>query len=136
VLFPDSSGLSKSANKCYITVCGSPYPLVIIREVRTLSKKQWLVYGALITGLLLFYWQVVPDTRVLRTIVGVCVYVLSQLGIGVLRVSQSFKKSFMAILLSILLIWILDASLSTALCVFALVGIRVFAERRNSGSES
>ena len=86
-----------------------------------MSKKEWLVYGALITGLLLFYWQVVPDTRVLRTIVGVCVYVLSQLGIGVLRVSQSFKKSFMAILLSILLIWILDASLSTALCVFALV---------------
>lgn len=103
-----------------------------------MGKKEWLVCGILTIGSLLLYQQGRLDThQVLRVIVGFAVYVLSQLGIRHVRVSVDLKNAFMAILLSVLLIWILDASLSAALCVFGLVGIRFLLERskRNPGSQ-
>jgi purine-cytosine permease-like protein len=93
-------------------------------------KKDWLIYGLLLIGAFVSYQQGRLDAEhMLRVTVGVVTYLLAQFGIRFVRVSEEAKSAFMAILLSLLLIWILDASLSTALWVIALVGLRFFTQR-------
>ena len=91
-------------------------------------KKDWLIYGLPHRSICLLSARSARcGTHVVT--VGVVTYLLAQFGIRFVRVSEEAKSAFMAILLSLLLIWILDASLSTALWVIALVGLRFFTQR-------
>ena len=100
-----------------------------------MGKREWLLYGLLMIVELAFYWQGVFDVNhVLRVAVGLGAYLLARLTMRFVRASEDVKGVFEAVLRSLLLIWILEASWSIAFWVTALIGIRFFMERSKRNS--
>ncbi len=81
-----------------------------------MSKKELLLYCLLMIVELVLYWQGIADvSHVLRVAVGLGVYVGGRLIMRSMKASERVKDVFEAILLGLVLIWILEASWTTAL---------------------
>jgi hypothetical protein len=91
-----------------------------------LSKRESLLYGLLMIVELVLYWQGIVDvSHVFRVAVGLGIYVGGRLIMRSVKASERVKGVLEAVLLGLALIWILEASWTTALWVIGLIGIRL-----------